>query len=125
MQNGGVGERMRLAIDVLLGRPPEDEEVRGRLALALITCLDSLEEDEEAAAEARTALLESGFVPLGAEGERFDRMRHRAQGRVPTEDPGLEWKVATCARAGWLDGERVLRLADVWVYRLDAEKTGG
>jgi hypothetical protein len=127
----GVIERMRTAIDALVGRvpapPPPAEHVpaadgddasRREMALALIACLDAVDDEDEAVAAAHGALAAAGIAPLGVEGEAFDRGRHRAQGRVLTDDPGLDWRVASCVSRGWADGDRVLRPAEVWVYRL-------
>jgi hypothetical protein len=142
VSGNGVLERVRLAIDVLLSGPPEPPwepqsrrpqpafgeggaaASRRRLAQAVIACLDALESDEDAAAVARGALSDTGISPIGADGEPFDRNRHRAQGRVPTDNPDLDWTVASCAVSGWADGEQVLRPADVWVYRLTTAADG-
>jgi molecular chaperone GrpE (heat shock protein) len=87
------------------------------LVLALIACLDALDPDEEAAEQARAALAAAGVTEMTVEGARFDRRRHRAQGRVDTGDPARDWVVAQGVRAGWARGDTVLRPADVWVYR--------
>jgi hypothetical protein len=94
------------------------------LAMALVACLDLLDPDEEAAERAITALAEAGVVAIGSDGERFDRQRHRAEGRVDTDDPARDWIVANTVRTGWACGERILRPAQVWVYRHTAGGSG-
>lgn len=96
------------------------------LILALIACLDLLGPEEEAAEQATAALAASGVVPVDPAGERFDRARHRVQGRVDTDDPRQDWVVAKTVVAGWAHGDAVLRPAEVWVYRLaDTAPTRG
>ncbi|MGE3795526.1 MAG: nucleotide exchange factor GrpE [Dehalococcoidia bacterium] len=133
--------RLKLAIAILLGTEPgpspaappvrvadepiavtgaEAAETHEGLVQALLACLDLLEPDEDAAEQATGALAAAGVVPRDPTGARFDPARHRAQGRIPTDDPALDWVVASTVAAGWADGERVLRPAEVWVYRLES-----
>lgn len=138
-------DRLKLALSVLLGagaEPPApapepfsapvaverhagDGAGGERLAEALIACLDLLDPGEEAAEDAAAALAAAGIVRLDPEGARFDRTRHRAQGRVPTDDPARDWVVASTVAVGWTDGERVLRPAEVWVFRLEGPGEDG
>ncbi len=93
-------------------------ETNTRLVHALVACLDRLDPDEDAAAQASDALASSGVSRIDPVGEPFDRTYHRAQGRVDTDDPGRDWTVAGTVIAGWTREEAVLRPAEVWVYRL-------
>jgi hypothetical protein len=127
--------RVMRAIAVLRGReehpaagPPAGEPPPDRttpLAMALVACLDLLDPDEEAAEQAVTALTEAGVVAIDSDGARFDRQWHNAQGRIDTDDPSRDWIVANTVRTGWVRGERILRPAQVWVYRLTAADGSG
>jgi hypothetical protein len=55
-----------------------------------------------------------------APGEPFDRTRHQAVDHVPTDDPARHRTVASVERPGYLDGERIIRPAQVVVFRHDA-----
>jgi molecular chaperone GrpE (heat shock protein) len=50
-------------------------------------------------------------------GERFDRGRHRAARTEPTDDAERDSTVAEALRPGYLRGARVIRFADVTVFR--------
>jgi molecular chaperone GrpE (heat shock protein) len=53
-------------------------------------------------------------------GAEFDRRRHRAVGRQPTADEALEGVIAAARRPGYLNGDRVVRFAEVVVFKVDA-----
>lgn len=67
--------------------------------------------------ELRLVLHDVGLEELTpAEHGRFDPSRHRAVGRVPTEDAALHNRIAALERAGYSDRGRQLRPAEVLVY---------
>jgi molecular chaperone GrpE (heat shock protein) len=53
-------------------------------------------------------------------GTEFDRREHRAVGTRVTEDEALDGRVAEVRRPGYRDEERVVRFAEVVVYKLVA-----
>jgi molecular chaperone GrpE (heat shock protein) len=54
------------------------------------------------------------------EGTEFDRRHHRAVGTTATEDEALDGHVAEVRRPGYRDEERVVRFAEVVVYKVAA-----
>jgi molecular chaperone GrpE len=68
----------------------------------------------------RQALAEAGVSELDSVGDRFDPSRHRATGRVPTDDPSLDGRIAEVERRGFSDRGNVLRMPDVLVYSVGA-----
>lgn len=69
-----------------------------------------------------TMVLErQGVEEFGIEpGLEFDRRQHRAVGSVPTGDETLVGKVAETRRPGYRDEERVVRFAEVMVFKFAA-----
>jgi molecular chaperone GrpE (heat shock protein) len=53
-------------------------------------------------------------------GLEFDRRQHRAVGSVPTDDETLDGQVAESRRPGYRDEERVVRFAEVVVFKFVA-----
>jgi molecular chaperone GrpE (heat shock protein) len=72
-----------------------------------------------------TMILErQGVEEFHAEpGTEFDRRRHRAVGRQPTADEALEGVIAEARKPGYLNGDRVVRFAEVVVFKV-ATATG-
>jgi molecular chaperone GrpE (heat shock protein) len=70
-----------------------------------------------------TLILErQGIEAFSAEpGIEFDRRRHRAVGTRTTEDETLDGRVAEVRRPGYCSEERVVRFAEVVVYKAAAE----
>jgi molecular chaperone GrpE (heat shock protein) len=91
-----------------LSAPLEVEEAR-----ELLTALA----DEAADAVARTGV--ERHVPRP--GEAFDRERQRPVGRVGARTPEADLTVAQVVAAGFVQGDRVVRKADVVVARWEAE----
>jgi hypothetical protein len=122
-------------IDWLESVPPPPGEVpaagaagangRGRDDRARLrdACIDVRERVPSAAlAQRLEAVLEDvGVVPVGGDGERFDPQRHRAVGSVPTPDRALHHRIASTERAGYRDGDEVLRPPEVLVYVFEEE----
>lgn len=67
------------------------------------------------------ALEEVGVRPFRPDGERFDPNHHRAAGKVPAESPDQDGLIAMTQRPGYVDGDEVIRLPEVLVWR--AEKS--
>lgn len=80
---------------------------------ALLTALA----DEAADAVASTGV--ERYVPRP--GEAFDRAVQRPVGRTPAEGPEADHTVARVVAAGFVQGERVVRKADVVVFRWEPD----
>jgi hypothetical protein len=65
----------------------------------------------------RRILSDAGIVEYAADGEVFDPERHNVVDVEWTDDPARESRVARTLRPGFADGPRVVRAADVLVYR--------
>ncbi len=68
-------------------------------------------------------LAATGIEPMRVEGQRFDARLHVALATVPASEGLLAGTVATELRRGYLDGDRVLRYAEVAVAR-DPQQAG-
>ncbi|WP_169950697.1 nucleotide exchange factor GrpE [Microbispora sp. H11081] len=64
------------------------------------------------------ALRASGVREVLADGQPFDGRLHEAVDVVPTDEPWLENTVASTERCGYVDGDHVVRVPRVIVYRL-------
>ncbi|WP_245238004.1 nucleotide exchange factor GrpE [Streptomyces roseochromogenus] len=73
--------------------------------------------DEAADTVARTGV--ERYVPRP--GEEFDMVLHRPVGRVAAEGPETDRTVARVVAAGFVQGERVVRKADVVVSRWEPD----
>ncbi|MBO3749034.1 nucleotide exchange factor GrpE [Streptosporangiaceae bacterium NEAU-GS5] len=67
------------------------------------------------------ALAASGVRETHADGQPFDGRLHEAVDVAPTADPRLHDRVARTVRCGYVDGDRILRVPTVVVYRLSQE----
>lgn len=69
-----------------------------------------------------TMILErQGVEEFGVEpGTEFDRRQHRAVGTRPTDDEALDGHVAELRRPGYREEERVMRFAEVLVFKFTA-----
>jgi molecular chaperone GrpE len=96
--------------------PPPDL-VRDREAL-IGSCLYlyDIVRDDALRERLRRALAQAGVSELDSVGERFDPSRHRAMGRVATDDPSLDGRIAEVERRGFSDRGRILRMPEVLVY---------
>ncbi|GAA3414493.1 nucleotide exchange factor GrpE [Streptosporangium vulgare] len=63
------------------------------------------------------ALNRAGVREIVADGERFDPRLHEASGTETAGRPELHDIVAETVRRGYADGERVIRVPQVVVYR--------
>ena len=71
------------------------------------------------------ALFDVGVLGVDATGEPFDAREHRAVDSVATDEPSLHGRIAATERQGYRDRGRLLRRADVSVYRLAAPPAAG
>lgn len=63
------------------------------------------------------ALATAGITEITADGEQFDPVIHEAVDTVGTPDPSQHDLIAETIRCGYTDGDRVLRLPKVVVFR--------
>jgi hypothetical protein len=71
------------------------------------------------------ALARVGVLRIDPSGEVFDPDHHCAVGTQPTGEPSRHDVVASVERFGYRDGDRVLQVPDVTVWRYDASFEGG
>ncbi|GAA1007142.1 hypothetical protein Aple_017140 [Acrocarpospora pleiomorpha] len=111
---GGASPAVSQQIERLLA------EGRDRVALALACARfhDQLSERFPELAELlAAALVEAGIQEVRPDGLPFDGELHEAVDTTPTDDPDAHDTVAETVRAGYLDGDQVLRVPQVVVYR--------
>ncbi|GAA4583366.1 hypothetical protein GCM10023194_20480 [Planotetraspora phitsanulokensis] len=113
---GGVSDALAQQIDRLLASEPG----RDALVDACIRFRDQLGERQPLLADRLLdALGSAGVREIGADGQSFDGRVHEAVDVVPTADPRLQDVVAATERPGYVDGDRVVRVPRVSVYRLE------
>ncbi|GAA1294262.1 hypothetical protein Psi02_41850 [Planotetraspora silvatica] len=114
--DGRVSEALAQQIDRLLASEPG----RDALVDACIRFRDQLSERHPfLAARLLDALGTAGVHEIRADGQPFDGRVHEAVEVVPTADPRLRDVVASTERPGYVDGDRVVRVPRVAVYRLE------
>ena len=117
------------------------EAERGNVALALLEAVDELDRSLAAAPRGtggplvsgvrliRDGLLRralsSGIQRYETIGQLFDPTLHEATDTILVEDPAQDERVIEEVRAGYKQGERVLRAARVRVGRLSGNPSGG
>ncbi|GIH24547.1 hypothetical protein Aph01nite_28570 [Acrocarpospora phusangensis] len=128
----GAGDGLARALaEVAAGEPSQavtqqierllaEEPGREALALACARFRDQLAgRFPELADLLGAALAEAGVSEVRPDGEPFDGELHEAVDTAPTEDPDAHGTIAETVRAGYLDGDQVLRVPQVVVYRQD------
>ncbi|MER5320210.1 nucleotide exchange factor GrpE [Streptosporangium roseum] len=118
----GISQALTQQVERLFaeGRP-------GREALveACIGCRDQIaERHPRLAGTLLDGLNRAGVREIVADGQRFDPRVHEAFGTEPTERPELHDVVAETVKRGYADGDRVIRVPQVAVYRHGAPGTG-
>ncbi|MFC4062069.1 nucleotide exchange factor GrpE [Planomonospora corallina] len=92
----------------------------GRQAL-IDACIDCRDQIEERHPNLSGLLLDglnrAGVREIVADGEHFDPRRHEAFGAEPTDRPELHDTVAETVKRGYADGDHVIRVPQVAVYR--------
>ncbi|WP_214108835.1 nucleotide exchange factor GrpE [Acrocarpospora catenulata] len=112
----GASAAISEQIDRLLAGPAGRDE----LARACVRFRDQLAGRFPAQADRlAAALATAGIREVRAEGQPFDGRVHEAVDTTPTDDPRLHDTVSATIRTGYVDGERVLRVPRVVVYRWD------
>lgn len=116
----GAGSGSTQPAPAPVGAPATPEPVADQRATLVAACIAAVDlAQNEGVREQLTRALESaGVTRLEVDGETFDPNRHHAVDRLHTHDPAQHNTVIT-DRAGWLDGNQILRLPDVIVYRTD------
>jgi GrpE len=107
------------AVRRLLGRRiPEDAgaDDRATLVRGCIELRDYVR-DDDTRQELAHLLGSVGVIEYDGAGEAFDASRHRALDTLPTDDATRHDVVAETVRVGYDDRGRVLRRAEVIVYR--------
>jgi len=117
----GPGPAERATVPIERPAPPADAGTE-RAALVEL-CIDLADRLRETGPALRTrlhrGLAEVGVIPLEPDGSPFDRGRHDAVDREPTDDPARDRTVASTELTGYLDRGRVLRRPGVVVYALE------
>ncbi|MER5421990.1 nucleotide exchange factor GrpE [Streptosporangium roseum] len=118
----GISQALTQQVERLFaeGRP-------GRAALveACIGCRDQIaERHPRLAGTLLDGLNRAGVREIVADGQRFDPRVHEAFGTEPTERPELHDVVAETVKRGYADGDRVIRVPQVAVYRHGTTGTG-
>jgi molecular chaperone GrpE (heat shock protein) len=115
----GASQAIAQQIDRLL-LPSEPD--RSTLVGSCIRFRDQLSERFPHLAHRLGAALEAaGVREIRADGQAFDGRRHEAVGTVSTADPDLHDLVSQTVRCGYVDGDRVLRVPEVMIYRLEQD----
>lgn len=115
----GVSQAIAQQIDRLLAQYEPD---RGTLVASCIRFRDQLSERSPQLADMLGNALETaGVREIRADGQAFDGRVHEAVGTTPTEDPSLHDLVSRTTRCGYLDGDHVLRVPRVAVYRFEED----
>ncbi|MBB2915264.1 hypothetical protein FHS43_006584 [Streptosporangium becharense] len=98
---------------------------REALVAACIAYRDQIaERHPQLAATLLEGLDRAGVRELVADGQRFDPRAHEAFGVEPTDRPELHDVVAETVKRGYADGERIIRVPQVAVYRHDPSGAG-
>ncbi|MEV5409265.1 nucleotide exchange factor GrpE [Thermopolyspora sp. NPDC052614] len=114
---GNVSQAVTQQIDRLLSGGDPGREA---LVSACIRYRDQLEDRHPAlAARLLDALRAVGVHEVVADGQRFDARIHEAVDMIHTDDPSLDGRIAATEVRGYSDGDRVVRVPKVTVYRMD------
>lgn len=117
----GISQALTQQVERLFaqGRPE-----RAALVESCIGCLDQIAERHPLlAGTLLDALSRAGVREIVADGRRFDPRLHEAFGTEPTARPELHGVVAETVKRGYADGDHVIRVPKVAVYR--HESPGG
>jgi hypothetical protein len=111
----GISPALTQQVERLLARPGVP---RADLVQAAIRHRDQLAgRDERLARALLDALRDAGVTETVVEGVRVDGQRHEVVGSLPAPSPSLHDTIAETTQCGYVDGDRVLRLPKVLVYR--------
>ncbi|MFD0575694.1 nucleotide exchange factor GrpE [Dactylosporangium darangshiense] len=111
----GIGPALTQQVERLLGKPGV---TRAELVQAAIRHRDQLEgRDQRLARMLLEALRDVGVTETVVQDVRVNGQLHEVVGSVPAPSPQLHDMVAETTQCGYVDGDRVLRLPKVLVYR--------
>jgi hypothetical protein len=107
-------------IERLLGRPASRDEL-------VAHCIAQRDQAAEPENDERLmfALAEVGVHPVWVHGVPFDAQRHESIGRLAAPSAQQHDTVALTEQVGYIDGERILRLPKVVVYRAELGPASG
>lgn len=111
----GISQALAQQVERLFAEGPPGREA---LVEACIGCRDQIaERHPRLAGTLLDGLNRAGVREIVADGQRFDPRVHEAFGTEPTERPELHDVVAETVKRGYADGDRVIRVPQVAVYR--------
>ncbi|MFI7053153.1 nucleotide exchange factor GrpE [Streptosporangium canum] len=111
----GISQALAQQVERLFAEGPPGREA---LVEACIGCRDQIAERHPRLADTLLdGLNRAGVREIVADGQRFDPRVHEAFGTEPTERPELHDVVAETVKRGYADGDRVIRVPQVAVYR--------
>ncbi|WP_051864488.1 nucleotide exchange factor GrpE [Streptosporangium roseum] len=118
----GISQALAQQVERLFAEGPPGREA---LVEACIGCRDQIAERHPGlAGTLLDGLNRAGVREIVADGQRFDPRVHEAFGTEPTERPELHDVVAETVKRGYADGDRVIRVPQVAVYRHGAPGAG-
>ncbi|OUC94712.1 nucleotide exchange factor GrpE [Streptosporangium minutum] len=118
----GISQALAQQVERLFAEGPPGREA---LVEACIGCRDQIaERHPRLAGTLLDGLNRAGVREIVADGQRFDPRAHEAFGTEPTERPELHDVVAETVKRGYADGDRVIRVPQVVVYRHGAPGAG-
>ncbi|MET8336410.1 nucleotide exchange factor GrpE [Streptosporangium canum] len=118
----GISQALAQQVQRLFAEGPPGREA---LVEACIGCRDQIaERHPRLAGTLLDGLNRAGVREIVADGQRFDPRVHEAFGTEPTERPELHDVVAETVKRGYADGDRVIRVPQVAVYRHGAPGAG-
>ncbi|MEU7987227.1 nucleotide exchange factor GrpE [Streptosporangium canum] len=118
----GISQALAQQVERLFAEGPPG---RAALVEACIGCRDQIaERHPRLAGTLLDGLNRAGVREIVADGQRFDPRVHEAFGIEPTERPELHDVVAETVKRGYADGDRVIRVPQVAVYRHGAPGAG-
>lgn len=111
----GISQALAQQVERLFAEGPPGREA---LVEACIGCRDQIaERHPRLAGTLLDGLNRAGVREVVADGQRFDPRVHEAFGTEPTERPELHDVVAETVKRGYAEGNRVIRVPQVVVYR--------
>jgi hypothetical protein len=111
----GISQALTQQVERLFAEGGPDREA---LVEACIAYRDQIaERHPQLAGTLLEGLNRAGIREIVADGRRFDPRLHEAFGTEPTDQPDLHDTVAETVKHGYADGDRVIRVPQVAVYR--------
>lgn len=111
----GISQALTQQVERLFA---EGHPGRAALVTACIGCRDQIaERHPRLSGLLLEGLNRAGVREIVADGQRFDPRLHEAFGIEPTERPELHDIVAETVKRGYADGDRLIRVPQVAVYR--------